>query len=92
MNLKEGDVYTVLLQNHLKKAQQGFKYFRIKYWDGRDWIVRFIRPGDTDWIALDESQIFSMIDRKVIREATPHERLDAIIMELKSMEVCSENP
>ncbi len=66
------------------KKNQGLKYFRLKYWDGHNWIVPFIKADDTDWIALTENHITGMIHDKVIEKASPEEQLDAIIMEGKN--------
>jgi hypothetical protein len=84
MPLQEGDIYTILNQAKIRKDNQGFRYFRLKYWDGRNWIVRFIKSNDTDWIALSESRIMDMIYDKTIVKSPPHEQLDAIIMEEKN--------
>jgi hypothetical protein len=80
----EGDIYTIHDQIKIRKENQGFKYFRLKYWDGHNWIVRFIKADDTDWIALTENRIADMIYDKVIERAPPEEQLDAIIMEGKN--------
>ena len=82
--LIEGDIYTVQDQMRIRKENQGFKYFRLKYWDGHNWIVRFIKTDDTDWIGLSESRITGMICDNVIAKATAQEQLDAIIMEGKN--------
>jgi hypothetical protein len=80
----EGDIYTIHDQTHIRKENQGFKYFRLKYWDGHNWIVRFIKAYDTDWIALTEGRIAGMIYDRVIEKASSEEQLDAIIMEGKN--------
>ena len=80
----EGDIYAIHDQTKIRKENQGFKYFRLKYWDGHNWIVRFIKADDTDWIALTENRITDMIYDRVIEKSTPEEQLDAIIMESKN--------
>jgi len=82
--LSEGDIYAIHDQTNIRKENQGFKYFRLKYWDGHNWIVRFIKRDDTDWIGLSKSRIMDMICDDVIEKATPAEQLDAIIMEGKN--------
>ena len=82
--LTEGDIYTIHDQTNIRKENQGFKYFRLKYWDGHNWIVRFIKTDDTDWIGLSEGRIAGMICDSVIERATADEQLDAIIMEGKN--------
>jgi hypothetical protein len=79
--LKEGDVYTILNQSKLRKENQGFKYFRLVRWDGKIWIIRFIKASDSDWISMTEARLFDMIQNKAIRMSTPIEKLDAIVME-----------
>lgn len=81
MMLKEGDTFTILDSASVRNKY--FKYFKIKYWDGKNWIVRFIDNYDTDWIALNESEIFRMLNLKAIRYSKLHEKLEAIILELK---------
>jgi hypothetical protein len=82
--LTEGDIYTIKDQTKIRNSNQGFKYFRLKYWDGYNWIVRFIKADDTDWIALSETRIGDMVYEGIIAKASPHEQLDAIIMEGKN--------
>ena len=82
--LTEGDIYTILDQTKIRKQNQGFHYFRLKYWDGHNWIVRFIKADDTDWIALSEGRIADMVYGNIIKKASPHEQLDALIMEGKN--------
>ena len=82
--LAEGDIYTIHDQTNIRKQNQGFKYFRLKYWDGHNWIVRFIKTDDTDWIGLSEGRITGMISDNVIEKATAAEQLEAIIMEGKN--------
>jgi hypothetical protein len=84
MPLHAGDIYTIIDQTKIRTNNQGFKYFRLKYWDGKNWIVRFIKSNDTDWIALPERRIEEMALDKVIARSPPHEQLDAIIMEEKN--------
>ena len=83
MPLTAGDIYTIHDQDKIRRDNQGFQYFRLKYWDGRNWIVRFIKANDTDWIALPEGRILDMIMSKAISRSSPAEQLDAIIMESK---------
>ena len=82
--LEEGTIYTIKNQNSMREGYKRFKYFRLKYWDGHNWIIRFIKSNATDWIALPESRIFSLINNRDIEKASPHETLDAILMERKN--------
>lgn len=84
MQFKEGEIFTILKQKGVRKENQGFRYFKLKYWDGRNWIVRFIKKGDTDWIALSEARIQEMLINNIIEIARPKDMLEAVMLEKKS--------
>ena len=83
MTLKEGDIFTIINKSKIKKDND-FKYFKLKYWDGKKWIARFIKSDDTDWISMSESKIFEMINTNVICSSSFSEILEAIVMEKKN--------
>ena len=80
---KEGDVYTILKPQFFREGPKGFKYIRLKYWDGHNWIIRFLKDKDTDWIAISEVRLAGLIDNKTVEKARPHDALDAVMIEKK---------
>ena len=81
--LQEGAIYVIKKQNNLREGTRHYKYIVLKYWNGRHWIVRFLKDSDTDWIALTEARILSMIGDGVIVLPDAHERLEAVMIEKK---------
>lgn len=83
MTLKEGKIFTIINPRLLEKRYRGFKYMRLKYWDGRSWIVTFFDKDDSDWVAMSDSKIFSMLGNRIIREPNVNEKLEIQIINIK---------
>lgn len=81
--LCEGAIYVIRNQKKIREGPMRYKYIILKYWDGLHWVVRFLKDGDTDWIALTETRLLNMISDGTIGTPDAHEKLEAIIMESK---------
>jgi len=81
--LSENAIYVIQNQKKIREGYLRYKYIILKYWDGLHWIVRFLKNGNTNWIALTETRLVNMIGDGTIRIPDAHERLEAMIMENK---------
>jgi hypothetical protein len=84
---KENTVFLILDPEVFKRSEQGYKFIRLKYWDGYHWIARFLKKDDTDWIALTENRIKELIMYRAIRFANPFERFESALWEKRNVEI-----
>lgn len=80
MKFEEGDIYTIKKHDDYRELKN-YKYIRLQRWDGRHWIVRFIKENDTDWIALTELKLLILVNAEAIVKADYHEIFEAKVME-----------
>ena len=86
-SIRENTIFLILDPDAFRRKDRGYKFICLKYWDGYHWIARFIKKGDTDWIALSDSRIKELIINKAIRYANPFERFESVLWEKKYAEI-----